>query len=83
VNLLKLGLKILRKELGEEDFEGKLVERSEKLAGMIDDFIEELEFEEENEPFRVMGIAMDYNLIKSLALGAGSLVFTVVQSFMN
>jgi len=84
--IYKEGLKLLKAELGrgnnEEDFEEKLIARSEKLSTMIDDIIEELDFEEENEPFTVLGVPITYGILKSLAAAIASLGFAISQMIM-
>ena len=77
------GLITLRQELGDENFEDKLIERSEKLLAMIDETIEELVFEEANEPATVMGLTVNYTVLKSMLVGIVSLLFAVIQSFVN
>jgi len=81
--IYKEGLKLIKKELGEADFEGKLVTRSQKLTAMIDDIIEELKFEEENEPFTVIGVPITYTLLKGIAVAVVSLVFALSQTAIN
>jgi len=80
--IYKEGLKLLKAELGEDDFEEKLIHRAEKLSTMIDDIVEQLETEEENEPFTVLGVPINYGILKSLGAGAFSVVFALSQSMM-
>jgi len=77
------GLRLLRNELGEENFEEKLIMRTQKMTAMIDDIIEELDFEELNEPFTVMGIPITYNVLQAVAVGLVSLIFALSQSLLN
>jgi len=77
------GLRLLREELGEENFEKKLIARTEKMTAMINDIIEELDFEELNEPFTVMGIPVTYSVLQALGVGLVSLVFALSQSFVS
>jgi len=79
----KEGLRILREQLGEEDFEEKLIARAEKLTSMIDNIIQELEFEEAYDPSTVMGIPVSYGLLKTLAAAIASVIFAVGQSFAS
>lgn len=79
----KEGLKILKKELGATNFEEKLVDRAEKLTAIIDDIIEELEFEEQNEPYTVLGIPVNYGLLKTAVFGLVSVLFALGQSLVS
>ena len=81
--IYKQGIKLLKQELGEENFGEKLKERAEILVSMIDEAIEELDFEEENEPATVLGIYVNYTLLKSMLIGVASLGFAVVQKVLN
>lgn len=81
--IYKEGLKLLKQELGEDNFEEKLIARAENLASIIDDIIEDLDFEEKNEPFTVMGVVVHYSLLKSMAVAVASLVFAIAQSYLN
>jgi len=81
--IYKEGLKLLRCELGEENFEEKLIARSEKLVSMIDEIIEDLDFEERNEPFTVLGIPITYSLLKAIGVAVVSVLFAVSQSILN
>jgi len=79
--IYKEGLRLLRAELGDDDdFQEKLVDRAEKLVTMIENIIEELEAEEENEPFTVLGIAITNGMLKTLGIGVGSLIFGLGQA---
>lgn len=77
------GLKLLKQELGEENFKEKVVERAETLIMMIDDAVSELEFEEINEPFTVMGIAINYTLLKTAVIGVTSVLFGLSQTYIK
>jgi len=79
----KEGLRIMKKELGTGNFEEKLVDRSEKLVSIIDDIIEELDFEENNEPYTVMGIPVNYGMLKTASAGLVSVGFALGQSLFN
>jgi len=79
----KEGLKVLKKELGANNFEEKLVDRAEKLTAIIDDIIEELDFEEANEPYTVMGIPVNYGLLKTAVFGLISVLFALIQSLVS
>jgi len=79
----KEGLKILKKELGSVNFEEKLVDRAEKLVAIIDDIIEELDFEEQNEPYTVLGIPVNYGLLKTAVFGLVSVFFALAQGLMS
>ena len=70
--LYKEGLRTLREELGEEDFARKLEEKTEKLAQVFDDIIEELNFEELNNCFKLFGIPISYTLLQSVLVGLAS-----------
>ena len=74
------GLRVLKEELGEDNFKEKVVERAETLIMMIDDAIGELEFEEINEPFTVMGIAINYTVLKGALIGITSVLFGLIQA---
>ena len=79
----KEGLRIMKKELGTNNFEEKLIDRSEKLVSIIDDIIEELDFEENNEPYTVLGIPVNYGMLKTAAAGLVSVGFALGQSLIG
>lgn len=79
----KEGLRIMKANLGESNFEEKLIAQAEKLTSMIDNIIEELEFEELHEPSTVMGIPVNYGLLKTIVAGLVSVIFAVGQSFAD
>ena len=70
--IYKEGLRLFKEEFGEENFEEKVVKRSETLITMIEDATEALEFEEKSEPLNVMGIAVSYGMLKGIFFGAAS-----------
>lgn len=77
------GLKVMKKELGSDNFEEKLIDQSEKLVAIIDDIIEELNFEEENEPYTVLGIPVSYGMLQTAGAGLVSVAFAFGQSLMS
>lgn len=45
---------------------------------IIDNIIEDLDFEEINSPMKIMGVPVTYNIIGSLGVGVGSVIFAIV-----
>jgi hypothetical protein len=70
----------LKEELGEEDFERKMKSRCEILIAIVSDTIEELEFEEQTNSYKVLGISVNYGILKSVLVALGSVAFAVIQS---
>jgi len=81
--LYKEGLRRMREELGSENFEEKLVARAEKLTAIMDDIIEDLEFEERHEPATVMGFPVDYGVLKTIGVFIVTVLFAIGQKIAN
>ena len=81
--IYRAALRMFREEFGEENFEEKVANRADALTTMIDDIVEELEFEEMNEPLTVMGIKIDYSFLKSMLVGGVSVIFALAQYSLN
>jgi len=77
------GFRALKQELGEENLQTKLVERSQKLMSTLDELVEDLTFEEANSPFTVMGTAVNFTVVKSLLITVASILFAISQRFFG
>jgi hypothetical protein len=57
-------------------------ERCTILNYIFDEMIEELEYEEINNPFTVVGIPVNKIVLQKLAVGVGSVTFAVIQKLV-
>ena len=76
------GLRYMKKELGDDNFKEKMKERCTILNYIFDEMIEELEYEEINNPFTVVGIPVNKIVLQKLAVGVGSVTFAVIQKLV-
>jgi len=81
--LYKEGLRRMREELGSDHFEEKLIARAEKLTAIMDDIMEDLEFEERHEPATVMGFPVDYGVLKTIGVFIVTVLFSIGQKIVN
>lgn len=50
---------------------------------IMDEIIEDLDFDEINSPMKIVGLPITYNVLGSLLVGVISIIFAVVQSFLG
>jgi len=63
------GLRLLKREFGENYSKETLKERLEMLTETYDDILKEVDFEENHYPFKIMRVSITFRLIKTLATG--------------
>lgn len=87
--IYKAGVRMLKKELGGEGLENdpekakeffeRLERRLSKLISLIDEEIEDLEFEFTNNPYKIVGFRVDWQLLTTAAVAGLSAVIGIIQ----
>jgi len=82
-DIYKEGVKILCDEMANENFIVNVKERLEKAICIIDESIEQLIYEEINNPYKILGFTMNYGFIQAVATGIVSVGIASFQRIMN
>lgn len=81
--VLKEGFKLMKEEFGEENLVKNIQERTLILSNTFEDILRELSVEERKNPFKVMGIPISNNIIRSIYVGLFSLTVSIIQKIVT
>ena len=77
------GFRLLKEEFGENYSEEKMKEKLELLINTYDDILQEIEFEEKQYPFQVLGIPITRTLVKAIGTGLVSVAAALISKAMS